>query len=216
MYGLAHIVYFLIALLICLIGVWHFEKKSQLTRTIIFFTVFILGCDCLSVFLAFVKLANYKLLFAKLTLSTLFLIHIVREEIVDKRFLVAVKISVVLLLMFTAFVMMLPIKPGEWPAYPFLVCQVIWIVYTLVAMLLQLQKDDPSPLWRRAYFWFMGGSFCFYCFSFLLFPMRSTGVSSLVNSQLHNTLIIYGCIFLYSLIAAGLLLDKNQSSSTYV
>lgn len=216
MYGVPHIIYFLIALFICVHGAWGFRNKSPLTRTIIFFTVFILSSDCLGIFLAFVKLVTYKLLFAKLMLITLFLIHIVREEIVDKRFLIAVNISVVLLLLFTAFVMMLPIKPGEWPAYPYLVCQVTWIIYTLMAMLLQLQKDDPSPKWRRAYFWFMGGSFCFYCFSFLLFPLRSSSVISLVNSQLHNTLIIYACIFLYSLIAAGLLLDRTQSSSTYV
>lgn len=215
MFGWLHIAYFTIAVLISFLGLLTFHKKSTTTQRVVAFTVVILLGDALSMFLAFLKIASFKEALLRYSLTTILLLAIVVSELQhDKVRSVCTKVMrwLIVALVVALFI---PMQPNQWQSYPFLINQVIWVAVTLAALLDQLKKEDPSPLWRRAYFWFMAGNFCFYCFSFLLFPLRATSVQGIWNSQLHNDMIICGCLFLYGAITLGIVLDKTQPAVPY-
>lgn len=215
MFGALHITYYLFGIVLCLIGISVYHKKSAITKKVIFFTVVIITGDALGLFLAFLKIASFKEALLKYLISTVVLLAMVSNESGIRWFGKMADFTKIFLFIVAVVVMLMPFPNDHWQSYPFLINQVIWVVVTLVALLDQLKKEDPSPLWRRAYFWFMAGNFCFYCFSFLLFPLRASSVQGLWNSQLHNDLILWACVFLYSSITLGIVLDKTQPAVPY-
>lgn len=215
MFGWLHITYYVIAVLICFLGLLNFHKKSTTTQRVIALTVFILMGDTLSMFLAFLKIASFKEAILRYSFTTILLLAIVISELQHDKARAVWAMIMRCLIAVLVVALIIPMQPNQWQSYPFLINQVIWVAVTLAALLDQLKKEDPSPLWRRAYFWFMAGNFCFYCFSFLLFPLRASSVQGLWNSQLHNDMIICGCLFLYGAITLGIVLDRTQPAVPY-
>lgn len=216
MYGHLHIAVLLSYFFLACIGVWRFKALSLQSKSVVWMSVVIVFGDAFSILLSFLRIASYKYAVFTLFIISLLLLRLCGRGMIRKSYRRVSQALIAVALLFSATTLILPMPYNEWPSYTFLVYQVVWVIVPVLALLDQLENEDPSPLWRRAYFWFMASHFCFYCFSFLLFPLRSVSVQGMWSSQIHNELILWACVFLYGAMIIGIVLDKTQSKVPHV
>ncbi len=216
MYGGLHIALLLLYAFLVGISVLRFKHLTPQSKSVVWTTMVVVLGDVSAILLAFLRISNYKYAVLLLLVLSMLLLLLCNREMIRSNYRRLSQALIAVALLFSATTLMLPMPYNEWPSYTFLVNQVVWVIVPVLALLDQLENEDPSPLWRRAYFWFMASHFCFYCFSFLLFPLRSVSVQGMWSSQIHNELILWACVFLCGAMIIGIVLDKTQSKVPHV
>jgi hypothetical protein len=209
MFGATHFFLTIVYAGLLVLAIFRYKKFSSQIKTLAFFGAMIVFCEGLFIVLSYLGKASFVYMKYQVLIIMSTFFYILWKSSLNAPQRKILKWIIVQFLGFAVLSFILPQARNEWPTYLFLSMLVSFILGALLGLLSLLNTVNPVPILKQSMFWFYASHFCFYCYSFVLFTLRSIE-TVLSGLTLHIDLILYGNIFFYLIFTYALWIENNR------
>jgi hypothetical protein len=209
MYGAVHLILTIVYASMLVLAIFRFKKFGNQIKSIAFFGATIVFCEGLFIVLSYLGKASFVYMKYQVLIIMSTFFYILWKSNLNASQRKMLKWIIVQFIVFALLSFVLPQARNQWPTYLFLSMLVSFILGALIGLLSLLNNVNPVPILKQSMFWFYASHFCFYCYSFVLFTLRSIE-TVLSGLTLHIDLILYGNIFFYMIFAFALWIENNR------